>query len=407
MAESAARLRIGQLLRLSGRDLWHERWLALCTACVLAATLAPLWTEWGLSRGVVGTLIDRLERDPINRRVRPFATGTGRFDEAWFADVRTWPGVVFAIPMIRLNSASVMMVGASSPQVMSVALQATAAGDPLLEDVPQPMGNSIVLTRDAARKLGVTAGQPLRIALSRRNGGETLSVDAVVGTVLTRTTSEDDGGFASLDFLTRIEDWREGHDVPELNATGSAPPRLREVYPLFRIHTASIRDVAEVARRLEAQRISPNTNASAIEDALSLQRNLRAVMAMVGGVAVTGAAMALAALQVATVRRKRREYALLKLTGHGRSWLVVMPCVNALAVALVGGLLALGAYSIGAAAINAYFASSFAVDEAAVRLEPIDVLGGFAGAILISVVPSLWAGWRASNLEAADELREN
>ena len=69
------RLRLGQLLRLSWQDLWHERGLACCAACVLAATLAPLWTLWGLERGVIGTLIERQDSDPLMRELVPAASG--------------------------------------------------------------------------------------------------------------------------------------------------------------------------------------------------------------------------------------------------------------------------------------------------------------------------------------------
>jgi ABC-type lipoprotein release transport system permease subunit len=116
--------------------------------------------------------------------------------------------------------------------------------------------------------------------------------------------------------------------------------------------------------------------------------------------------VALAALQIATVRRKRREYALLKLTGHGRPWLVLLPCLQALAVALAGAALALVVYRIGAALINSHFAAHLAPGEAAVRLGGADVAAGVAAATLVSMLPALWAGWRASNVEAADELRE-
>ena len=65
---------ITHLLRLTLRDLWYERWLAFCAACVLAATLAPLWTLWGLERGVIGTLIERQNRDPAMLQVLPETT---------------------------------------------------------------------------------------------------------------------------------------------------------------------------------------------------------------------------------------------------------------------------------------------------------------------------------------------
>jgi len=107
------------------------------------------------------------------------------------------------------------------------------------------------------------------------------------------------------------------------------------------------------------------------------------------------------------VRRKQREFALLKLTGHGRGWLVALPCVHAVVVALLGAVLALLVYAAAAAAINAYFAAHLVAGEAAVRLGPAEVAAGTLAAVLISMLPALWGGWRASNVEAADELRDH
>ena len=139
---------------------------------------------------------------------------------------------------------------------------------------------------------------------------------------------------------------------------------------------------------------------------LETLNNLRAVLALVGGVTLAGAVVALAALQIATVRRKRREYALLKLTGHGRAWLVALPCLNAVVVALLGGALAFGVYLAGASAINRFFAAQFTTGEAAVRLGAADIAAGLLAAVAVSLLPALWGGWRASNVEAADELRD-
>ena len=173
------------------------------------------------------------------------------------------------------------------------------------------------------------------------------------------------------------------------------------------MYAASIRDVEALAARLEAEGISTHTRAREIAATLGLQRNLRTVLALVAGITLAGAAVALAALQISTVRRKRREYALLKLTGHGRDWLVALPCLNAVAVALLGGVLALCVYGAGAAAINAYFADHLVAGEAAVRLRAGDVAAGSLAAMLVSLLPALWGGWRASNVEAADELRDH
>jgi putative ABC transport system permease protein len=404
----AARLRPGQLLHLAARDLWHERWLALCAACVLAAMLAPLWTLWGLEHGVIGTLIERMDRDPLMRKVEPTATGNNRFDAAWFERVRAWPEVAFVIPTVRSAAALVDLFAEGAAAPVTTELRETAAGDPLLAGLDPPSGASLVLSAEAAQRLSARKGQALTIPLAREREGRTerTTIAVQVAAVLPLAASDSTSALAPAELLAAIESWRDGYTVPGLGADGSGAPPPRAVHPRFRLHTVSIREVEAVAARLDAEGVSTYVNAREIASTLGLQRNLRTVLALVGGITLAGAVVALTALQIATVRRKRREFALLKLTGHGRAWLVALPCLNALAVALIGGALAFGVYLAGAGAINTYFATHFAAGEAAVRLGVPDIAAGLLAAVAVSLLPALWGGWRASNVEAADELRD-
>lgn len=405
---ATARLRLGQLLHLAARDLWHERWLALCAACVLAAMLAPLWTLWGLEHGVIGTMIARMDRDPLMRKIEPTATGNNRFDAAWFERVRAWPEVAFVIPTVRSAAALVDLFADGAAAPVTTELRETAAGDPLLAGLDPPRGASLVLSAEAARRLSARKGQALSIPLAREREGrsERATIAVQVAEVLPLAASDSTSALAPVDLLAAIESWRDGYTVSGLGDEGSGAPPPRTTHPRFRLHTVSIREVEAVAARLDAEGVSTFVNAREIASTLGLQRNLRTVLALVGGVTLAGAVVALTALQIATVRRKRREFALLKLTGHGRAWLVALPCLNALAVALLGGALAFGIYLAGASAINRYFATHFTAGEAAVRLGLVDIAAGLCAAVAVSLLPALWGGWRASNVEAADELRD-
>jgi len=407
--DGAPRLRLAQLWRLASRDLWHERWLAACAACVLAASLAPLWVLWGLERGVVGTMIERQNRDPLMRQLVPASSGSKRFDAAWLAHVRSWPDMAFVIPTVRSTAALVDLYADDAPAPLRVDLRATDQGDPLLGGLPPPAASALVLSADAAKRLGVIAGKPLKISLTRerQNRSEFAAIPVQVAGVLPLNASEGTMALAPLALLDAIEAWRDGHVIAAFGPEGDGPPPPRDVHPLFRMYARAIQDVGPLAARLEAEGISTYTQEREIASTLGLQSNLRTVLGLVAAVTVTGAVIALSALQIATVRRKRREHALLKLTGHGQAWLVALPCVHAVATALAGGALALVVYALGAAAINAHFAKYLGAGEAAVRLGAADIAIGLAATILISVLPALWGGWRASRVEAADELRDN
>lgn len=403
-----ARLRLVQLLRLALFDLWHERWLALCAACVVAATLAPIWTLWGLERGVVGTLIERQNRDPLMRQVLPESSGGQRYDAAWFERVRAWPEVAFAMPNTRAIANQVSLFADAAPAPLLVDFLPTAPGDPFLGALPAPQGHALLLSDTAAQRLGVRPGQRLRMALERVRDGATerAAVDLQVQAVLPAAQLDAVAALASLPLLEAVQAWRDGYTVEAFGPDGQGPAPALEAYPLFRLYAPSIQAVAPLVARLEAEGISTYTRGREIDATLGLQRNLRAVLGLVGAIAVTGAVVALAALQIATVRRKRREFALFKLTGHGRAWLMALPCLHALAVALAGSLLALGFHAATAAAIGLHFATHLSQGEAAVRLLAVDLAAGVAAAIIVCVLPALWGGWRASKVEAADELRD-
>jgi putative ABC transport system permease protein len=395
------------LIRLAARELAHERALALCSACVVAATLAPLWTLWGLERGVVGTLIERQNRDPVMRQVLPESTGAHRFDRAWFDAAARWDGVAFVTPNTRAIANQVDLVAESGTSVR-VDLIPTAEGDPLLSGAQPPAKGQLVLSAAAAARLQATAGPALTLALERERDGrsERSALALELSHVLPADGYDGLAAFVALEVLEDIQSWRDGYTVPALGEAGAGPAPKLAVYPLFRMYASSIREVGVLAQRLEDAGIAVYTRSREIAATLGLQRNLRAVLAMVGVIALSGAVAALVAMQVATLRRKRRDYALLKLVGHGRDWLIALPCVHALAVASLGALLALGVYAFAASAINAYFADHLGVGEKAVKLRADDVAWGFAAALAISVLPALWGGWRASKVEAADELRE-
>ena len=404
---SAPRLRFAQLIRLAARELRHERSLALCSACVVAATLAPLWTLWGLEHGVVGTLIDRQNRDPVMRQVLPESTGAHRFDGAWFDAVARWEGVAFVTPNTRAIANQVDLVAETGASAR-VDLIPTAQRDPLLDGAQPPEAGQLVLSAAAAARLQAEAGQALTLALERARDGrsERAALPLRVTHVLPASGYEGHAAFVALVLLEDIQSWRDGYTVPAFGDAGGGPAPKLAVYPLFRMYASSIREVDALARRLEGEGISVYTRSREIAATLGLQRNLRAVLAMVGAIAVSGAIAALVAMQVATLRRKRRDYALLKLVGHGRDWLIALPVVHALAVASLGALFALGVYAFAASAINAYFADHLGVGERAVQLRAMDFAWGLAAALGISVLPALWGGWRASKVEAADELRE-
>ena len=440
-----------QLLRLALADLRRDGLLSGCSMLMLAASLAPLLTLFGLEHGVIGTMIERQDKDPAMRLIVPEVTGAHRFDAGWFERVARWPEVAFVLPATRSIAGLVDLVPAAGDGTRTpvrASVLPTAAGDPVTEGfgadrLHQPgnaagaasaananaanaetsgnAGNSangrsaatgpagIILSAGAARKLGAVPGQRLDILISRSRGGvsEPATAAAEVRGVLPVERYAGDAGFVASSLVEAIQAYRDGHAVPALGWAGDAPASAIDSYPLFRLYTRSIRDVATVSARLQAMDITPFTREGDIATTLGLQRNLIAVLLIVSALAALGFTVAMVALQIATVRRKRREYAILQLVGYGRGWLLALPCVEAMLLAAGGIALALLLYAAAAAGINLHFADHLAQGEQACRLSPPITAALAALALAASLVPALLAGLAAAAIDPGDELRES
>ncbi|MBK8763536.1 MAG: hypothetical protein KA778_00105 [Burkholderiaceae bacterium] len=403
--------RLTQLLRLAWADLRRDGLLSLCSVLMLAASLAPLLTLHGLENGVIGALIERLDKDPAMRLVIPEVSGGQRYDLAWFEQVRRWPEVEFAIPSTRAIAGLVDLVAgtqmAGTP--VQISLLPTATGDPVLGGhAPAAALDQLVLSAGAARKLGLSAGAQATAVIERVRDGRTERVIAVlrVSGVLPPERHDGDAGFVSLPFVEAVQAYRDGHAVTALgwNGDGAAQPALN--YPLFRLYARSIRDVAELTRRLQSQGVSLLTRERELASSLGLQRNLRAVLTIISVLAAFGYAVAMIALQVATVRRKRREYAVLKLIGYGRGWLTAMPALEALMLGVAGIGLAFVFYAIAASIVDLRFAAHFEAGASAVQLRA-GQLGWIIGlSFLISLIPAILAGRTVATIDPGDELRD-
>jgi putative ABC transport system permease protein len=408
MAVSHILGQVAHLLRLGWFDLRHERWFILSASCVLAATMAPLLTLLSLERGVVGALIDSLERDPFMRMVVPSTSGVAKVDEQWLAKVRAWPEVAFVVPTVRSAAALAEAYAQKSGVTVNLALQPTLTSDPLLGGIRPPGEDEVILNAASARRLKVGAGDELLLLLSRQRDGtaERVVIRLTIPSLLPETSSESPFSLVHPQLLEAIEAWRDGYTVGRFGESGNGPQGRREMYPLFRLHTHSIIHVQTVADRFESEGVDVRIRGAEIAATLGLRRNLIGIFAVVAIIGAAGALVALAALQFSTLQRKRRDHALLRLTGYGSRWLLALATLNALAVALAGSIFAMLLLGVAAKAINDYFAQYLAASEAAVRVLGSDLVAAVIGAIAISVAPAIWAGVRASRYPIADELRE-
>ncbi|WP_049976224.1 hypothetical protein [Azospirillum sp. B506] len=410
--------RIVQLFRLALSDLRVEWPMALCQIIAIAAVLTPLLVLSGLQQGAIGTLIDRLNRDPAMRLVVPEVTGGHRFDSAWFATMAARPDVDFVMPATRQIAGQIdlLRAGEGTPSngrgEARVTLLPTAPGDPVTEPHAASVAGAagmgtVILSARAADRLGVASGAEVTAYAERTRGGRTepLAFPLRVQAVLPMQRDGGMSAFGSLALVQAVQDFRDGSAAPALGATAGEPAAAVADYPLFRLYARSIRDVQKLAADFQANGLAVATRHAEIASTLTLDRNLRAILLIIAALSVAGYVVAVTASQWGNLRRKRRDLAILNLTGYGSGWLVAFPVAQAALLALVGSVVATAAFAGTALIINGHFQESVTAGEAACRLTAPDLLAAAALTLALSLLPAAAIGLACRRIETSEELR--
>jgi len=396
-----------KIFRLASRDYVHEWLMSGCFVLALAAVLGPMMVLFGLKFGIVGAMVDQLIENPVNREIRP--VGTGYYDHDWLESVRARPDVAFLVPRTRSIAATIELGSEHSSRIVSVELIASDHGDPLLApDSPLPEGlNRVVLSRNAAEKLGVAPGDTLDGSLARRFRGqqERVHLPLTVAAIAPTRASSRDTAFVSVTLLEVLEDFRDGRAVPDFGWEGD-PADTSRTYPGFRLYATSIFDVAGLRDAFARLNVEVQTSSAEIELVQRMNRNLTAIYWAIALVGLVGFSVSLGASLWANIDRKRKELSVLRLVGFRTADIVWFPMVQALFTAVLGWVLAVGIYLITALVINDMMATQLETGQQVCRLLPwhyaIALLLTFAAAVLASGL----AGLRSARIEPSEGLRD-
>jgi putative ABC transport system permease protein len=401
------RVSLFKVLRLASRDYFHEKLMSGCFVLALAAVLGPMMVLFGLKFGIVGAMVDRLIENPINREIRP--VGSGYYDQAWMEKVRERPDVAFMVPRTRSIAAVIDLNSEQSSRIVSVELIASDRDDPLLlPDSPVPQDiSSIVLSKTAAEKLGVEAGDTVGGSLARRFRGqkERVHLPLSVAAVAPARAFSRDGAFVSLSLLEALEDFRDGRAVPELGWEGE-PAETNRTYPGFRLYARTIYDVAGLRDAFAGLNVDVHTRSADIELVQRLNRNLTAIYWAIAVVGLLGFSLSLGASLWANIDRKRKELSVLRLVGFRTGDIVWFPMVQALFTAVFGWALAVGIYQATAFVINDMLAAQLESGQQVCHLLPWH----YAIALLLTCTAAMLAaglaGLRSARIEPSDSLRD-
>jgi putative ABC transport system permease protein len=394
------------ILRLALSDLRHERVLFLCSALGCAAVLAPLIVLFGLREGVVAGLRAELLEDPRAREVVSVVNRT--IDPAVLARLAADPRVAFLVPRTRALSATIVLENPARPgSGVRVELLPTAADDPLLPGRSAMNADELVLSAAALQRLGLDVGDRVLASVPRVREGqrEALTLEMRVAAVAPLSAAVREAAFATLPVLLLTEDFLDGQAGPDARPGSEAEARTR-LFAGFRLHAARIDDVPTLDRDLRAEGIEVASRADAVAGLLRLDRNLALLFLAIAGAGGAGYLVSLGVGLWAQVERKRRDIALLSLLGLKRRALLMLPLVQAAAVALVGAVLAFAIAAAVATVLNRAFAGTVTGDRPVCLLTP---MMGFAAAGITmagALLAAVMAGLRAAAMPPADGLAE-
>lgn len=396
------------IAELALRDFLHERVMSACFVLSLSAVLLPLLVLFGLKFGIIGNLLEPIKQDPRYLQILP--AGSGSYSPDWFEAMSARSDVAFIVPRTRAIAATMRLRAQDTDtgRIINVELIPSATGDPVLNGLEPPQGyETVALSKDAADKLGVSAGDTLEGILSRTLGGEqqTELLPLTVTAVASAAAFARDGMFVSNDLLVAVEDFRDGRSVGALGWSGATATDGPRYFAGFRLYARSIDDVAGLRDGLMKQGIDVRSRLADIELVQSLDRNLSIVFWIIAGIAAVGYGLAFGSSVWANIDRKRRDFSVLRLTGFRTRGIVWFPILQAMLTGVLGWLVAALVYFVVQAALNSLFADN--VGGASVcRLLPVHFIASLVLTLAAASIAAALGGRRLARLEPSLALRE-
>lgn len=180
----------------------------------------------------------------------------------------------------------------------------------------------------------------------------------------------------------------------------------RRGYSSFRMYAATLEDVAPLAALLESMDIKTVTRADRIAEVRSLSSYLSLLFWLIASASIMGGIACLTANIYASVERKRRELAVLRLLGvHGMP-LSLFPLVTISALCCTGLAVALTFFHSMAALTNYLFRQHLEPGETFIRLSWCDQGATLVVGLLVSLLAGLLACQRVARIQPSESLRD-
>lgn len=402
-------MRAWQISRLAIRDLWHDRLVSLCMVATLVAVIAPLLLLFGLKHGVVSAMQDELMRDPRNLEVRMLTSGS--YDQAWIDELAGYPDVGFTVGMTRSLNTQADFIHSAAKFLENVEVLPTANGDPLMDGIAvQALPKAgVIFSAQAAQRLDVRPADVLRMRIARRLNGvdQRAVVDLTVLAVLPGRVYDRPAAFVQPALLRDMEWYRDGFAVSALGATDGQDVDTAKVrFARARVYATDLNAVEGLERRLNDRRIETSSRLADIRNVRAINHLLTTVFGVISITAVAGCAAALAGAFLASVRRKRRDIATLRLLGLRGGDIAVLLAAQALVLTIVAMGAGLAIYYMGSAVFNNMLGGIRDTGRFACQITPLHAGLAFVLALGVAMLASMIGAATAKRIQPAESLRE-
>ncbi len=397
------------IFRLAWADLRFDWRISFCMVASMVAVVAPLLLLFGLKHGVVTQLQQELLQDPRNLEVKMLTSGS--YDQAWLDTLRQTPGVGYAIGMTRsLNTQADLRLDRRR-FLENVEVLASAQGDPLLQAQARDLSaDELIITQEAARRLGWTLGEAVHIRLSRRLDGRLEYGDKAmtVVDVLAEHRYSRPAVFVAPETLLALEYARDGFQIPDFALSAGKPlaADMPVLYARARIYASSIEQVGQVAKGLEQQGVPVASRYADIENVRAINRVLSLIFSVIAFTAIAGCAASLGGAFLANVDRKRKDLAVLRLLGIDSSGVIRYVLIQAVLLSLIAYALGLGLYGLGSTLFNHLLVGDGLQTDFVSRITVAHAVYALVMVAGLACVVATIGAWRAVRVQPAESLRE-
>ncbi|MBQ8707195.1 MAG: ABC transporter permease [Succinivibrionaceae bacterium] len=180
----------------------------------------------------------------------------------------------------------------------------------------------------------------------------------------------------------------------------------RRGYIGFRMYAAKLEDVMSLQEKLTAEGIRTMSKADRIAEVMSLDKYLGMLFWLIASASLAGAVCCLVANMYASIERKRKELAILRLLGVHGSTLCIYPLCSSLLLTLGGIAISLAVFFVLAYTVNSTFAEQLQGDEKFCNLTMLHLAVTVLIAALIACVSGLAASRRVMKIEPSESLRD-